>query len=352
MKLIRALCLVAVGIALLGMITSCSTTKSSTHVSNRIGSGIEERIIDGEMIFKLVTKETSTVNNSKVKYITFQLLTKGVSLKQQVPVRKYRDGTLLYEIDSINGRYGWKGTTYKSKARWETIRKIKDKDWNFLPNADVEITSNTGAIHLSNSSYVTDSNGEITVIAKTNGPIVFDHLASQNNGIVAKSYINGSIPPETINYLIRASFKDRKAEISGVAYDLRSVAKAISRDVHNSKIKSIRMIPTDIDSRVSFGSSNITISGRPPSAREILSPYFNEPSLLSTAVMEFPEYLITEGSAYGTGNFLVYPGTYQITIKNKKYYYLEKKLSVTKSSSFDVLMSELGTKHRVRIVDR
>lgn len=125
----------------------------------------------------------------------------------------------------------------------------------------------------------------------------------------------------------------------------------------NSRIKQATIKLKNIDShaRISLATFEGTIVA--PSKQGLLSPYFKEP-LMDWASSEVLDYTVGDFSTTsgddGSIVFSVYvPCTMELEITHPKYYFAKQAISFTEESlEKTIYMAELGTKMRVRVVDR
>ena len=156
----------------------------------------------------------------------------------------------------------------------------------------------------------------------------------------------------------RKSGKRRSYRSSHDTYDVRPMLKKLARHVHAEKTAIVRIIPANIDSRYPFSGASITLSPQwsvDVDHRKWLMKHLKQHEFLSLATKYFPWFVrektlrksIRNGAA-----FRVVPGLYKITVSHPRYYYVEKTLELGRGrEEVKVLMSELGTKHRVKIVN-
>ena len=264
----------------------------------------------------------------------FQLRARDISYKKERKVYEYRDFT--------------------KRRNWKTVETIEGQ-WHPVPNTKIEIEmgQNMDAKLLNNG--ITDSNGIVGLKYRSGNPFIYFGSSKSNDyGINHPSNQTAqelAVNKNTDNMYFRIKYNNAKLRRGIYTKDIRERIKYVAKTIYNEEIKKITIVPTNIDSMYPFAGSDIFIIGNSPSPSKILSPYFKNKSHLSYAVSVFPNYVRTEAKDHGTGRFNVYPGNYKVKIRNPKYYYLEKNLSIKNSNNIDILMSELGTKHRVRIVN-
>ncbi len=154
------------------------------------------------------------------------------------------------------------------------------------------------------------------------------------------------------------SAKRRTYRSSHDTYDVRPMLRKLVRLVHADKTVVVRIVPANIDSRYPFSRASITLSpqrGVDVDQRKWLRKHLKDDEHLSLATRNFPWFVQKKALKTSSRNgavFRVVPGPYKITIAHPKYYYLEKTMELGRGRrEVRVLMSELGTKHRVRIVN-
>ena len=140
-------------------------------------------------------------------------------------------------------------------------------------------------------------------------------------------------------------------------YDIRPVLRRIARLVHADKTAVVRIVPANIDSRYPFNNASITLS--PQGSVEVdprnwLRKHLKHNEHLSYAARHFPGFVRKKASRHSGRNgatFRVAPGPHLITVTHPGYFYFEKTIELSRSrKEVMVLMSALGTKHRVKII--
>lgn len=315
----------------------------------------ETRVAEVDPKVRIEINQNEVENNSKERVINVTAYQKRAKVKQTRRVGRFRDGT-----KALRGNTGpCKGCGYYwhknpgEESGWGYNPKNIEYYGGWLPakNLKISVSMDSKFVKTEKKTIYTDDNGNATVKIGVLGNRVFNHKASPTNGILSASYLNGIISPKQYNYKLTFVSREEKEEVSGAYSVLDDAARKVAKKVHEDKIKSVRINPINIDSRVDIEGSSITVSGSPPSNVDILKPYFSDKELLAVAAKSFPDYMLNSQSIRGSGVFYLYPGKYFLKIKNKNYYYLEEELTVTRTDRINIMMSELGTKHRVRIIN-
>lgn len=156
----------------------------------------------------------------------------------------------------------------------------------------------------------------------------------------------------------RKSARSRTYQFSHDTYDVRRMLKKIARLVHADKTVEVRIIPANIDSHYPFKGSVISLSPQKSigvDPRKWLRKHLKYDEFLSYAIKNIPWFVRRKtsrrSSQYGSV-FRVVPGPYKITISHPKYYYFEKTMELGGDQrKMKVLMSELGRKRRIKIVN-
>ena len=208
----------------------------------------------------------------------------------------------------------------------------------------------------------TDSDGMVEVRTRLKQPFRVFADASLAS-VIRHPAINGLDVPKSYrkreSFRLKTERKSRKGRTyrsSHDTFDIRSVLRKLARRVHADRTVDVRIIPANIDSRYPFGGASISLS--PLGSVEVdpgkwLRKHLEHDEFLSYATRKFPWFVRRKTSRTSSRNgavFRVVPGPYRITIMHPRYYYLEKTLELDRGE-VKVLMSELGTRHRVRIVD-
>jgi hypothetical protein len=264
--------------------------------------------------------------------------------------KKYRKGTIFKRVQVDPRRNQWKYEDDASmNAGWRSTGTTKGR-WKKSDSARISVASSPSFLKVYDRA---GSGGKSRIKLSITERYKFFPTISENIdrvGIMHET-VPSVIRSTTKRGIVSLKVRREKFDVHFRYVDLTDVAREIAENIHQEKIHSIEIVPVNIDSRVAFGGSKIQISGEPPSAEAILRPYFKNKFLLGKAVGHFPDYVNSTDADYGTGSFHVYPGSYSVTIKNKNYYFVEKDLLISSDGKIEILMSELGTKHRVRIVE-
>ena len=214
----------------------------------------------------------------------------------------------------------------------------------------------------------TNADGLVSVRSKLNGTFkVFTDAPIQS--VVSHPEIVRSSPPKSsrerewfqLTTEQRSSGSRKKSKSTYRSrqgtYDIRPILKKVARLVHAEKTVTIRIIPANIDSRSPFRNASITLTplrSVEVEPRQWLRKHLKLGEHLTYAAHHFPAFVRKEAARTSGRNgavFRVVPGPYTVTVTHPKYYYLEKVVGLGRGQpEVTVLMSELGTKHRVEIV--
>ena len=258
--------------------------------------------------------------------------------------------------------------TYRNRGRrygsWNTRKTVKGKKTP-APNVRLYLTSVSKGL---TAGFVdgkdrTNSDGLVFVRSKLKDPFkVFADAPLEaviRHPAIAKPELRRSDRKREWFQLKadRKSAKKRLYRLRRYSYDIRPTLKKVARQVHAEKTIDVRIVPANIDSRYPVGRARITLSSLKsvdthPS--DWLKKYLKYNEYLSYASEHFPSFVKrnwVKESGPGGAVFRVAPGPHKITISHPKYYFLEKTIGLSRAQTeVRILMSELGTKHRVKIL--
>lgn len=190
------------------------------------------------------------------------------------------------------------------------------------PAADEMLSLKTGEKlngNLSNNGKTNDK-GQVVFYYKTNDPMYhFSNVVPELIGIkydfsnvnfndLAMSISNNNY----FNFFLTHG-KGRKSYSSAIASrEMHKIIRTISEKIHGEKLRTIKIVPTNIDSKYQFPGSMITVSGKTPSASDILKPFFPIKEHHEYATSVFPQYLKSTQTIYETNTLKVFPGRYKL----------------------------------------
>ena len=331
----------------------CSFLLAACGSSERpIESGYQHRTISGE---EFGFKRHAAKIAPRTSMETVRLEATVLKRQQRRYYRKYKKRC---------NRYG----------SWSTRKTVKG-DKTPAPNVRLAVTSVSKGL---SAGFVdrkarTDSDGLVSVRADLKHPFRVFADAPLNTVIrhpdIAQPDISSSGRQKEWFQLTadpKSSRSGKKAKLAKkrayksfqYTYDVRPTLKKVARIVHAEKTVAIRIIPANIDSRFPFDKASITLAplqGVAVDPRKWLKKYLRYNEHLSYASEHFPGFVkwkSVKTSGRNGAVFRVAPGPYKIIISHPKYYYLEKTVGLSRAQKeVKILMSELGTKHRVKIIN-
>jgi len=287
----------------------------------------------------------------KSREIILQLLSKKIITTEK---RDYYYNPKKPSIQYDRGSYYGAKTTY---GDWEPLKNKR---------VSIDVLSNYFNID-SLSNLVTDSEGKIKI--KVN--VVYDNIyfAGVKENLKSlklnKKLFSDKYSSEEDEDGIIIKYKDEKYTQKFVIIDTDKSKDRIAQELERSiedkvnqiyakKFNSVNISVEDIDTRYELKNPDITIQGKPPKIRNILKPFFKNKKHLDIAVNKFPTVVNGEKKGSNYTSFPLYiGGTYKVMIKHPLYNYLEKKIKIKpKTKKITIRMAELGTKHRVKIVEQ
>lgn len=153
--------------------------------------------------------------------------------------------------------------------------------------------------------------------------------------------------------------KKRTYESSHATLDVRPLLDLLAMAVREKKTVGVRVVPANFDSRFPVSGASVSLTpagGVPLDPRKWLRKYVSHAAYLSYAAKRFPRFVrkkTVRTSGRNGAFFRVAPGAYRIEVIHPKYYYLDKVVELGgRRPEIKVLVSELGTKHRVKIISR
>lgn len=131
-----------------------------------------------------------------------------------------------------------------------------------------------------------------------------------------------------------------------------NASKKIASIIKEQNFKNIWIETLNIDSQYPFNGSRVTFTGTPPSLDEIVGRYVVDRQL-KLRVIEKLTFSYVQGSVCCKQSaFVYYPFEYAVKVIHPKYYAETQNIDVRSSSkNFDILLSEIGTKQRVQIIE-
>ena len=258
---------------------------------------------------------------------------------------------------------------YKSRRNrygsWSTRKTVKGNK-STAPNVRLALASVSKGLSAGfvDGNARTDSDGLVSVRTELKHPFMIFVNAPLNEIVrhpdIAKPVMSRSGRTREW-FQLKATIKSAKKRTYKSfqnTYDIRPTLQRVARVVHSEKTVAVRIVPANIDSRFPFDKAKITLAplrGVVVDPRKWLKKHLRDDRHLSYATEHFPGFVRKQSVGTSGRNgavFRVAPGPYKITISHPKYYYLEKTIGLGRAQhEVKVLMSELGTKHRVKIIN-
>lgn len=308
-----------------------------------IDSGYQHRTVSGQ---EFGFQKHAAKINPKTVVETVRLQVTTLERKQRRYYRKYK---------SRRNRYG----------SWSTRKTVKGER-SSAPNVRLALASVSKGLSAGfvGGNASTDSDGLVSVRTELKHPFMI-FVSAPLNEIVRHPDIAKPVMPRSGRkrewFQLTATVKSAKKRAYKSfqrTYDIRPTLKKVARVVHADRTVAIRIVPANIDSRFPFGRARITLAPLRSvvvDPRKWLKAHVRDDRHLSYATEHFPGFVRKESVKTSGQNgvvFRVAPGPYKITISHPKYYFLEKTIGLGRTQKeVKILMSELGTKHRVKIIN-
>ena len=178
----------------------------------------------------------------------------------------------------------------------------------------------------------------------------YDILTDKIN--LTKGGISIRLPTKKLRFPISIGNKSTTDEVVLHYVCTVSLAHHIMEHIKRNHFKNVHVNTLNIDSHYPFHGSKVTFEGNPPSKRQIVSRYVKHPVLFDEVMRRFNFSYVDGSACCGQSQMLYFPGRYTIKVVHPSYHFTTQSINVNANSgNFDIFMSELGTKHRVKIVD-
>ncbi|WP_421716131.1 hypothetical protein [Arcobacter arenosus] len=280
----------------------------------------------------------------KVRELEFQFLVKTTTSSYD---RKWKRNNQHPDVGHYSGR------SYNHKTVYG--------DWEPLRNKKISITELSKHIVIDDDSILTtDSDGKIKIIAN----IVYDYVyfAGIKGNLKSlkldkKLFSDKYSKQETVGGF-KIKYDTKAHTVNFRIIDTREAMNNIVQEkiglIFEKKFNNVNIVVEDIDTRYELKNPDIIIQGRPPKLSDILKPYFKNKEYLNIAIEKFPDFVNGEKTGSSFTTFPLYIGwNYNLIVKHPLYNYLEKKIKIMPNTKkITVRMSELGSKHRVKIVEQ